>query len=53
MPVTSPQANKVSPTNGNKEYEVTSNGVKVKTEDVKPPKLANKPVKSVLIVFLN
>ncbi|EGG04006.1 uncharacterized protein MELLADRAFT_89738 [Melampsora larici-populina 98AG31] len=38
-------ASKVSPTNGNKEYEVCGNGVKVKKEDVKPFDLINKPVK--------
>ncbi|EGG08252.1 uncharacterized protein MELLADRAFT_85082 [Melampsora larici-populina 98AG31] len=38
-------ANKVSPTNGSKEYEVSSNGVKVKTEDTKPFNLVNKPKK--------
>ncbi|EGG11425.1 uncharacterized protein MELLADRAFT_90930 [Melampsora larici-populina 98AG31] len=37
-------ANKVSPTNGNKEYQVDSKGVKVKDENTKPMTLANKPL---------
>ncbi|KAH9822261.1 hypothetical protein DFH28DRAFT_882135, partial [Melampsora americana] len=40
-------ASKVSPTNGNKEYEVDANGIKPKAEAVKPAGIAGKPMKFV------